>query len=142
MPLPIITTIGGAIGGAIAHFIKKFSLKSLILPIQMTVSYSIIVGKIAFVAFVLNLGTSIYNLLNSIITTTIPSMIYESTNTYIQTMVNVLSAAGVFRAMTTVYDLFSSILVSFLILLATRFVYKNLKELSDELFKIGVLIQQ
>ena len=122
---------------------KWFSLswisKSVFVPLQFGVAVFLVLAHVATFAFwVYSIGFFYvkYNDLLQLIAT------MQNQSDAFATIVNILNAMGVLRAFNDVFSLFSPFIISFLLYKVAILVWHSFETTSNEVFKIGVLVQQ
>jgi len=129
-------------GPLIGFFIwigKKLSLKALFIPVQWASVGALFLAKVASLAVVISLVSFIYNKVHYILDSL--STVFQG-NIYLDTSYKILQSIGFIDA---VYDSFTSlsfVWFSVLILIVSKHIFNSLKLISDELFKIGLLVNQ
>lgn len=118
---------------------KKFASKALIMPIQIMVIGALVVARVAFLIAVLTLLATVYNAFKDILNN-LPT--YFQSNELMSYCYLLLRSVGVVDAVLDAFSLFSLTFTAILLLLISKVVLHALKLVSDEFFKIGVLLQQ
>ena len=142
MPVLISSLLGffSSVGAFAKFFLwigKKVTLTSLILPIQITFIGTIIVFRVSLVTSFITLILFIYNQFTDL-------MSYINTSfssDYLTIPYKILQSMGVIDALSDFYSVFTVVFVSLLIALLSKLAMVSLRELSDEFYKIGVLLQ-
>jgi len=127
-------------GPFISFFIwigKKLSFKAIILPVQWASVGALFVAKVASLTVVISLISYIYNEFHTILDTL--STVFQG-NVYLDTAYKVLQSIGFIDALYSSFTNFSFVWFSVLILVVSKYIFNSLKLLSDELFKIGLLV--
>jgi len=126
--------------GPIAMFFvwigKKIFTKSTAITAQITIVILLFTAKIAFLSLLVNFVLSIYNAISSIIGY-IDNLSLDSN---LSTSYKILESIGLIDAIIDVFDLFNISFTALLIYFVTRYLIDSLKMMSDEFYKIGVLL--
>lgn len=127
--------------GPIAKFFlwigKKVALTAVILPIQIAFIGSIIVFRLSLVVSFTTLIIFIYNKFTDLI-----SFIgFQISSGYFTIPFNILESMGVISALSDVFAYFTIIFTTLFISILSKVAVNSLRELSDEFYKIGVLLQ-
>lgn len=132
MALPII-------GGLVAWVAAKITAKAVLIPTYILVTFLLITGHIAVLGFFLYAILFVYEKYNDLL----QFALSMSTQTDVLALAfNFLQAVGLINAFNDVFSIFSVFIISYLSYLATLKIFHSLQATSNELFKIGVLIQQ
>ena len=127
--------------GPIAKFFlwigKKVTLTTLILPIQIAFIGSIITFRLSLLTFFITLIMFIYNKSIDLLS----FLQIEMNKSIFSIPYKILESLGVFSAFSDVFAYFSILFVTFLLALISKMALNSLKELSEEFYKIGVLLQ-
>jgi hypothetical protein len=123
----------------LASFLANITAKLFVIPVQFTFLTFIYLVKLTTIAVVVNLVLWVYNQIHVV-------MDFINTNALsndlLQWFIDLLKAVGFFQAFNDTFSTFSFVFVSLLVLFATRFFLDSMKLLSDELFKIGLLLKK
>lgn len=127
--------------GPIASFFysigKKLTLTTIILPIQIALIGALVVARVSMLVALLTLIIWIYNQFNmvlSFIDTQLSSSILEIP-------VKVLQSLGLIQAMDEAFALLTFVFIPLLLVFISKIAVNSLQSLSDEYYKIGVLLQ-
>ncbi|MDY3204475.1 MAG: hypothetical protein RBR70_05330 [Arcobacter sp.] len=127
--------------GPIASFFysigKKLTLTALIMPIQIALVGALVTAKVSMLVAIVTLIVWIYNqfiVVLNLINTQISSSILEIP-------VKVLQSLGLIQAMNETFALFSLVFIPLLLAFISKLAVSSLQSLSDEYYKIGVLLQ-
>lgn len=127
--------------GPIAKFFlwigKKITLTTLILPIQIAFIGSIITFRLSLLAFFLTLIMFLYNKIIEIL----DFISVEMTKSIFTIPYQVLESLGVISALSDVFSYFSILFVTLILAFISKVALNSLAQLSDEFYKIGVLLQ-
>lgn len=129
----------GAGGIALSFFAwigKKITVKGLLLPLQFSVVGLLFVHRIALLSLFITVSVYIYNgIVNllSYINTTIFSSVFA-------TPVQILQSVGFFEALNNVFNTWSFIIISILIMFVSKAILKSIQMMSDEFFKISMML--
>ena len=133
--MPIVSVIGSFF----AWLSGKILAKSILTGIYVTVTTMLIAGHIAMMAFfgyailfIFNRYNDFMNLLST----------FDGFHPLLAITINILQSVGIINAFNDVFSIFSPFIISYLGYRVALVVYHSWKITSDELFKIGVLIQQ
>ena len=132
--------------GAFSNFFinlgRAFAVKSLILPIQFYVMGLLITTRFAFIYLIIDVLTSIYNSVQSFLTQIETLVTSNTTDSILQVVISVLYSVGIVDAFIDVFSSFSSLFLTVMLLLCFKLAYISVRSISDEFYKIGMLIQQ
>ena len=117
---------------------KKLSLKALILPIQFVVVGALFTAKVSFFISAFALVSYTYNTFHSLINFLNTSFVL---NNGLGVAYKVLESIGFINALFDTFTSLSFVWFSVLSLIVAKFVLHSIKLISDELFKIGLLLQ-
>lgn len=116
---------------------KKVGFTAIILPLQFTFLGALLVAKAAYFTALVTLIVWIYNRLNDLL-----EMISNLENDNVLSLLfSFLNSIGFISALNQAFSYFSYVFVALLILFISRLAVHNLQSLSDEYYKIGMLIQ-
>ena len=141
----LITLIGGWFGrgGVLAvffgHLGVKLTAKSVAVAWQIAKILLLLASRVAFGGFVLTISSLIYNYIN-FITEQIPTLMTE--NEIMTLAYTFLRSIGLISALNDAFVVFNAFIVAIFVAFFARFIFNSLKLLSDESFKLSVLIQQ
>jgi hypothetical protein len=142
MPLLITRLLGFfSLTGPLATFFymigKKLSLTSLILPIQITLIGALIVARISLATAITTLIILVYNKMNDVITQ------FESFafNAVLNVPFKIMQSMGIIQAFQETFAFFSLVFASLLLAFLGKLAVSSLQSISDEYYKIGVLLQ-
>lgn len=142
MPLLITRLLGFfSSTGPIAQFFymlgKRLALTALIVPLQITLIGALIVGRIALFTAIITLMILTYNKFIDIV-----SKIESLSTTQIFVIpYQILESMGIIQAMIESFAFFSVVFTSLLLAFIAKMAVISLQSLSDEYYKIGVLLQ-
>ncbi len=128
-----------AIGMVIGWIIKKITSKAFFLGIQITVSTTLIIAHVSLVGFFLFAIGFVYNKYNDLLNV-INNMSTQSD--LLSTAMNIMQSIGLIKAFNDVFAIFSPFLLAYLVYRVTLAVFNAYERTSNEVFKIGVLVQQ
>ena len=133
--MPIVSVIGSFF----AWLSGKILAKSVVMGVYASVIMMMIVGHIAMlgffgyaILFIFDKYNDFMNLLSSL----------DGFDPLLAISINILQSVGIINAFNDVFSIFSPFIISYLGYRVALVVYHSWKITSDELFKIGVLIQQ
>jgi hypothetical protein len=151
MPLPLLEGIPALVssllgwfgaGGFVLSFFawigKKITVKGILLPFQFAVVGLLFVHRIALLTAFITLIVYIYNgivTLLEYINTTIFSTVFALP-------VQILQSVGFFQALNDVFATFSFLFISLLVMYVTKAIISSVQMMSDEFFKIAMMIGQ
>lgn len=130
-------TTGGGLFQFFAWIGKKIFVTSLILPIQITLIGAIITFRITFATGLVTLIIYAYNKTNDLL---------EYINLEISTSIftipyQVLQSLGVISALSDFFAIFTFVFIALLGALISKIAVLTFTQISDEFYKIGVLLQ-
>ncbi len=135
--LTFISTFFFRIGAFLSFFFKKILFKPFAISSQIAIVVSIFIFKFAFIVSVFSLFLWIYNKISYIL----DNLDSSFNGNYISSVAyGLLNSFGIIEAFEVSFKSFSIVFISILILFASKFVIKSLITLSNELFKLHVLI--
>jgi hypothetical protein len=116
---------------------KKLTITSLILPIQISLIGAIITFRISLATGLITLIIYAYNKTNDLL---------EYINTEISTSIftipfQVLQSLGVISALSDFFSVFTFVFIALLSAIIAKIAVVSLSQISDEFYKIGVLLQ-
>ncbi|WP_321471454.1 hypothetical protein [Halarcobacter sp.] len=127
-------------GGVLLSFFswigKKITAKGILLPFQFAVVGLLFVHRMALLTAFITLVVYIYNGIVELleyINTTIFSSVFAMP-------VQILQSIGFFQAVNDVFSTFSFLLVSLLVMYVTKAIVQSIQTMSDEFFKISMMI--
>lgn len=135
----IVTGIGTLSTMVATWIVAKLTAKAFFLGSQIFVSFLLITSHIALLAFFLYAIMFVYNQYNtflSLIST------FGGGNEILSIAFQVIQSLGVLDAFTDVFAIFSPFILGYLGYKASMLVFHSLEHTSNELFKVGVLVQQ
>jgi hypothetical protein len=142
MPLLITRLLGFfSLTGPLATFFymigKKLTLTALIVPIQITLIGALIVARISLATAITTLIILIYNKMNEVITQ------FESFafSNVLSVPFKILQSMGIIQAFQETFAFFSLVFASLLLAFLGKLAVSSLQSISDEYYKIGVLLQ-
>lgn len=142
MPLLITRLLGFfSLTGPLATFFymigKKLSITAVILPIQITLIGALIVARISLATAITTLIILVYNKMNDVITQ------FESfaISSVLSVPFKILQSMGIIQAFQDTFAFFSLVFASLLLAFLGKLAVSSLKSISDEYYKIGVLLQ-
>ena len=112
--------------------------KVVFVPIQIAVATSLVTAHIVMFGFVIYALMFFYNQYNELLSL-VASM---GSNDLLSMTLSVVKAFGVISAFNDVFSIFSPFLIAFLVYKAGVMVFHSFQVTSNEIFKIGVLVQQ
>ncbi|OCL96780.1 hypothetical protein [Arcobacter porcinus] len=130
-------TTGGIIGKIFYWIGRKITLTALIVPIQIGLVGAIVVLRISILGAILTLVIFSYNIINDLLA-------------YIDTQLSVgmlevpylvLQSLGIIGALSDVFSMFSFVIVTFFIVFLSKLAVLTLSQISDQFYKVGVLLQ-
>lgn len=128
------------VSGPIANFFfrigKKVIFTTTFLPIQITFVGALFVSKIAFLIAIITLIFTVYNQFSSLL----DYVNFLSTDSFLKIPFDVLNSMGVFQAFYDAFSIFSVTFLSVLVLFVSKYFIESIKLVSDEFYKIGMLI--
>ena len=126
----------GFLAQYIARLGKAFFVSGAILSLQFTVIGALVLVRISYLTTIVTIVLWIYNravelfgLINS-----------TYTDTFLYLPISILQSIGFIDALVLMFSSFSYILVSLLVLFISKYVLNSVQSISDEYFKIAVLI--
>ena len=127
------------IGAVLAWFAARITSKAFFLGIQISVSTALIIGHIATVAFLFFAILFIYNKYNDLLNyiTTMPA-----TSDLLSVTMSIMQSIGLINAFNDVFAIFSPFLIGYLLYRVALIVFSAFEKTSNEVFKVGVLVQQ
>lgn len=142
MPLLITRLLGFfSLTGPLATFFymigKKLALTSLIVPLQIALIGALIVARVSLVTAITTLIILVYNKMNDVITQ------FESFafNAVLSVPFKILQSMGIIQAFQETFAFFSLVFASLLLAFLGKLAVSSLQSISDEYYKIGVLLQ-
>jgi hypothetical protein len=149
MPLPLLAGVPALVssllgwfgaGGVILSFFawigKKISVKAILLPFQFAVVGLLFVHRMALLTAFITMLVYIYNGIVSLLS-------FINTNIFTSAFalpVQILQSVGFFQALNDVFATFSFLLVTILVMYVTKAIIESVKLMSDEFFKISMMI--
>lgn len=127
------------IGMVIGWIIKKITAKAFFLGIQIAVSITLIIAHVALVGFFLFAIGFVYNKYNDLLNA-INNMSTQSD--LLSTAMNIMQSIGLIKAFNDVFAIFSPFLLAYLGYRVALAVFNAYERTSNEVFKVGVLVQQ
>lgn len=115
-------------------------VKGTILSAQYWAVGLLITFRIALFTALISIFVFAYNQINEIIDLINDTL--DSQDTISKLVFDLLNVLGVTTSFQSAFVLFSPVLISIFVLFLTKFSYKLIHNISNELFKIGVLLQQ
>lgn len=113
--------------------------KIIFVPSQIAVITALVVAHIAILGFFAYAIGFFFNKYNDILQYV--ADMSNSTGT-LALIMQFLQAIGFINAFNDVFSLFSPFLIAFLTFKASKMIYDSFKSASNELFKLGVLVQE
>jgi len=113
--------------------------KVVFVPIQLAIAGFLIVAHIAMLGFFVYAIKFFYDKYNDLLQL-VTDM--STSSDILALSLQFLQSLGVINAFNDVFSIFSPFIIAFLVFKAGKMVYHSFKVTSDEVFKIGVLIQQ
>lgn len=141
----LITLIGGWFGrgGVLAvffgHLGVKITAKGTAIAWQIAKITLLVAGRVAFGGAVLTISSLIYNYIN-FITEQIPTLMTQ--NEMMNLAYIFMRSVGLISALNDAFVIFNAFIVAIFVAFSARFIFNSLKLVSDESFKLSVLIQQ
>lgn len=149
MPLPLIAGLpalvssilgwfgsGGIFLSVFAWIGKKITMKGILLPFQFAVVGLLFTHRIALLTAFITIAVYIYNgivTLLEYINTTIFSSVFALP-------VQILQSVGFFTALNDVFSTFSFLFIALLVMYVTKAIIASVQMMSDEFFKIAMMI--
>jgi len=127
------------IGAVIAWIVAKITAKSFFLGIQIAVSISLIAGHIILVGFFFYAILFVYNKYNELLNY-ISTMSTQSD--LLSVALSIMQAMGLINAFNDVFAIFSPFIIGYLAYRVSMVVFSAYEKTSNEVFKVGVLVQQ
>ena len=127
--------------GPIASFFymigKKLALTSLIMPLQITLIGALFLARVSLATAITTLIILVYNKLNDVITQ------FESfaISSALSVPFKILQSMGIIQAFQETFSFFSLVFASLLLAFIGKMIVSSLQSISDEYYKIGVLLQ-
>lgn len=121
---------------------SKVAMKGIILPIQFALVGALFVAKIAFLTALLTFVMWVFNKIHEIFDYISLEFLSSSSDSVFQLAVSILGAIGFLQALQDVTASFSLVFVSLFALYISKLIVDSLKTISDEFYKIGMLLQQ
>ncbi|MDY0015097.1 MAG: hypothetical protein RBS13_02710 [Bacteroidales bacterium] len=139
--IPQIAAFFSSTGPIAAFFIyisKKIGIKTFTLSIQYTLVSVLIVSKLAFVGILVSFVIFIFNRIQMLLDY-ITELQFDSA---FSLPLDILKSMGFFDALSFAFSTFQFVVTTALILFIYKFFLAAVKPLSDELFKLSVLLNQ
>ena len=135
--IALLTNLIPTIVTFFANMAKKLTLTAIIVPIQISFLIALYVAKFAFLTTVVTLIVWLYNRIVDL-TNMFNSLGLDSNFSLVFYF---LRAVGFIQALNETFAYFSFVLMSFLLLFLSKIAISSLQMISDEYYKIGVLLQ-
>ncbi len=132
-------TRGGSIFGIFAYFGSKIKSIAFAIGVQSVVVYLVISLKIAFIVLAFQLVLWLYNQIHYILDNL---QINFNGNELSTLAYNFFSSFGIIEAFKTTFSTFSFLFVTVFTLILIKLFLRASQTLSNELFKLGVLLGQ
>lgn len=130
---------GGVLATYFGHLGVKISAKSVAVAWQIAKIMFLVAGRVAFGGAVLTISSLIYNYIN-FITEQIPTLMTQ--NELMNLAYIFMRSIGLIGALNDAFVIFNAFIVAIFVAFSARFIFNSLKLVSDESFKLSVLIQQ
>lgn len=126
----------GFLGEYIVRLGKAFFVSGAILSLQFAVVGALVLVRISYLTTIVTIILWIYNK-----TVELFELINSTyTDTFLYLPISILQSIGFIDALVLMFSSFSYIFVSLLVLYISKFVLNSVQSISDEYFKIAVLI--
>lgn len=116
---------------------KRLSLTALIIPLQITLIGALFVGRITLFTGIVTLIILVYNKVSFVIS----SIESYAISSALEVPFLILQSIGFIRALTETFSFFSMVFASLLLAFISKMVVQSLQSISDEYYKLGVLLQ-
>lgn len=116
---------------------KKLTVTSLILPIQITLIGAIITFRISLATGLITLIIYAYNKTNDLL----EFVNLEISSSILTVPYQVLQSLGVISALSDFFSVFTFVFIALLSAIIAKIAVVSLSQISDEFYKIGVLLQ-
>lgn len=130
-------TTGGGLFQFFAWIGRKIAVTSLILPIQITLIGAIITFRISLATGLITLIIYAYNKTNDLL----EFVNLEISSSILTVPYQVLQSLGVISALSDFFSIFTFVFIALLTALIAKIAVISLSQISDEFYKIGVLLQ-
>lgn len=127
---------GGLLNKFFAFIGKAFGFSVGLLTIQFTILGLLLVAKFSFITALVTLLMWVYNKLDDILL----QIVTLQSNDSFSLVFEFLRAIGFIQALNESFSTFTYVFVSFLALFIAKLSYHSLKDISDEYYKIGMLL--
>jgi hypothetical protein len=127
---------GGALLSLFAWIGKRIGVKAILLPFQFAVVGLLFVHRMAMLTAFITIIVYVYNGITELlqyINNTIFSSVFALP-------VQILQSVGFFSALNDVFATFSFLIISILVMYVTKAIVESVKLMSDEFFKISMMI--
>ncbi|QEZ89066.1 putative membrane protein [Aliarcobacter cibarius] len=116
---------------------KKVSITAVILPIQITLIGAIITFRLSLFAAIITLIMFVYNKFTDLMAFVDLKMSQD----FLTVPYKILQSLGVIEAISDFYASFTIVFTTLLLAFIAKLAVNSLSQLSDEFYKIGVLLQ-
>lgn len=116
---------------------KKVSLTTLILPLQITLIGAIITFRLSLLTAFITLIMFIYNKFTELMN----YINLQMSSEFLTVPYKILQSLGVIEALSDFYASFTIVFVTLILAFLSKIAVVSLQQLSDEFYKIGVLLQ-
>jgi len=130
--------LDGAISALFAWIGVKFTTKTLVVGSQISTIIILFAARAAFLIAVLQFAKLTLNSL-SLLFNSLPLML--TSDSILSTAYLVMQSIGLIDALMNSFSLFNTLFLSLLTAWVLKFAYHTSKMTSDELFKLGMLLQ-
>lgn len=130
-------TTGGGLFQFFSWIGKKIAVTSLILPIQITLIGAIITFRITLTTALITLIIYAYNKTNDLL----EYISLEITSSILTVPYQVLQSLGVISALSDFFAVFTFVFIALLSTIIAKIAVISFSQISDEFYKIGVLLQ-
>lgn len=133
----IVAFISGPLFNFLVSIGAKFGSKTVTMSFQYFATGALLIARAAFLVASITLMIYIYNLVSDVI------LLVEniSSDSALYVPYKILESIGLIDAILTSFTIFSFLFTMILSVYITKFVEHSAKAISDELYKIGMLLQ-
>ncbi len=145
--LPILAGAGTLVAGVGALVTKEavmIGLKVTIIVLMKIINVALIVSQVGIVAGYLLLYQLLYNKMHDLLVyiEELSNSSTDGVNGAVPWALKVVESMGIWDAFIDVFTVFAPILLSLLLLIGSKKLFKLLKEIRESLFKIAMVITQ
>lgn len=117
---------------------KAFAVKAFIVPLHIVLTGILLTAKIASLTLVVTLFVWFYNQVNLFLD--LLNNTLNVNNEAILLPLEILNSLGFFDAVSTVFSMYTFVLVPLLTMIVLNYIVEITKSITDEFFKVGMLI--